>query len=294
MKQDTIPTLSAKSFAEKNYLQVSQSDYPSKANLEVFELHRIEEHKEFIRFPLLPHKKTVHDFIFLTKGEVVRSKGLDKYAVRENQVFFLPAYNITSTDFVSRDALGYYCHFSQDFLNNKTLQEASFFDFDTPPVLVLEINFSKFLAQLLQHLLANAANLKTEVVTKYLQAVLAELRENLAPAKAKNYDAAHAIFANFKNELLKKIYDVQTVAGFAELLHVSPNHLNKCTKSVTGRTAQDWINEMIILEAKVLLRQTGKPISEIALGLTGQDASDFGRFFRKKTGYTPTNFRKLD
>ena len=35
-------------------------------------------------------------------------------------------------------------------------------------------------------------------------------------------------------------------------------------KSTTNKTAQDWINEMIILESKVLLRQTNKSISEIA------------------------------
>ena len=72
------------------------------------------------------------------------------------------------------------------------------------------------------------------------------------------------------------------------------NHLNKCVKTTTGQSAQDLLNEMIVLEAKVLLKQTDMQISEIAYKLSQQNHSDFSRFFKAKTGMSPKEYKQKD
>ena len=84
------------------------------------------------------------------------------------------------------------------------------------------------------------------------------------------------------------------MAEYAGLLNVSPNHLNKCVKSTTGKSAQDLLSEMVLLEAKVLLRQTSLSVNEIAFRIGKEDSSDFIRFFKSKTNLTPTEYRKTD
>lgn len=54
----------------------------------------------------------------------------------------------------------------------------------------------------------------------------------------------------YKNALSEFIYEKQNVAEYADLLHISPNHLNKCVKTATGQSARDLLDEMILLEAK--------------------------------------------
>ena len=82
-----------------------------------------------------------------------------------------------------------------------------------------------------------------------------------------------------------------SVSEYAEMLQVTPNYLNKTVKTHTHRTAIDWIEIARLNLAKQLLKDPTIPIMEIA-GRTGlPDQSYFSRFFKKKTGMTPSQYR---
>jgi len=68
--------------------------------------------------------------------------------------------------------------------------------------------------------------------------------------------------------------------------------LTKSVKAVTGKSPTQWIDELIVLEAKVLLYQSHLTISEISYELGIEDSSCFGRMFKKYTGLTPGDFRR--
>jgi len=106
--------------------------------------------------------------------------------------------------------------------------------------------------------------------------------------------SASRITQLYKNKLAHYIYEKHSIAEYASMLAVSPNHLNKCVKAVTGKSAQELLSEMILLEAKVLLKQTSLTVNEIAWKIGKDDPSDFIRFFKSKTNLTPTEYRKTD
>jgi len=81
------------------------------------------------------------------------------------------------------------------------------------------------------------------------------------------------------------------VADYASALHVTPNYLNKTVKNHTHRTAIDWIEIARLNMAKQLLRDRALPIAEIAEKTGLVDQSYFSRFFKKKTGLTPSEYR---
>lgn len=82
-----------------------------------------------------------------------------------------------------------------------------------------------------------------------------------------------------------------SVSEYADQLQVTPNYLNKTVKAHTHRTAIDWIEIARLNLAKQLLKDPTIPIADIA-GRTGlPDQSYFSRFFKKKTGQTPSQFR---
>jgi YesN/AraC family two-component response regulator len=77
------------------------------------------------------------------------------------------------------------------------------------------------------------------------------------------------------------------------MLHVSPNHLNKCVKLSTGKTPSEWINESLVLEAKALLFQSEELIGNIAMELGINDSSYFSRLFKKYEGKSPLEYRQM-
>ena len=95
----------------------------------------------------------------------------------------------------------------------------------------------------------------------------------------------------YKNLLTQHIHQKQKVSEYADMLSVTANHLNKCIKQTTNKTAQDLLNDMLIMEAKSLLKYSNLHISEIAVKLCNQTSSNFARFFKKQTGVSPKAYQ---
>lgn len=72
-------------------------------------------------------------------------------------------------------------------------------------------------------------------------------------------------------KLLTKYHKRERSMGFyAEQLHITPKYLSSIIKEVSGRSAAEWIDRYVILEAKALLRYSGLSIQEIAYELNFQ------------------------
>ena len=146
---------------------------------------------------------------------------------------------------------------------------------------------------LIIHLYENQNNLNQALLSSYLIVLFTELK-SLTKNEVKNTkNASQRITAQYKNLLSQFIYKTNRVADYANMLSVSPDHLNKCVKATTGRTSQELLFDMILLEAKVLLKQTSLSISEIAFKFSESNPSDFSRFFKGKVNKTPKEYRQL-
>jgi AraC-like DNA-binding protein len=267
----------------------------------VFLIHKIEDFRHLIRFPLPPHRKQVYDLVLLTEGVMRRSKGLEEYEVGAGSAFFVPAHQITSNAFVSPDARGYYCHFEAAMLGSKGVGADNpggfpFLQFAGHPVVRLPPDAVAELLVLLRRMEREYQSQSAdsyELIAAYVYVLLLEIKRYAdAGTPAPIGNAAQIITHKYKNALSEYIVNKHRIADYADLLAVSPNHLNKCVRQTTGRTASDWLEEMILLESKVLLSQTDLTVAQVASAVGMADQSYFGRFFRKKVGLTPTQYRK--
>ncbi|RKN79694.1 helix-turn-helix domain-containing protein [Ulvibacterium marinum] len=94
------------------------------------------------------------------------------------------------------------------------------------------------------------------------------------------------------NELLLNNYRHQkNVDFYAEKLNLSSKHLSDVLKGTIGKTVKQAIEEMVIFETQSLLKQTSMDVKEILYLLGYKDASYFTKFFKGKTGLTPSNYR---
>ncbi len=84
----------------------------------------------------------------------------------------------------------------------------------------------------------------------------------------------------------------RTVGFYASKLCISPKYLSFIIKEVTGRSAADWIDEYVIIEAKNMLRFSGMNVQQVAYALNFSNQSAFGKYFKHLTGMSPTQFQK--
>lgn len=245
-----------------------------------------------------PYRKQVTEFLLLTKGNSIRSKGLNKFDVKANSVFFVPAFQIRTSEFVSDDIDGYFCHFDNEIFNKIFFPQDNFKNFPflqyigTPLMEIPEADM-KFITSLMEGLIHEYSkeNIKDfYVVCSILMTLFHKFNSYLDTNQEINTKAS-ILTQRYKNALMEQIFKYHTVAEFANLLSVSQNYLNQCVKDTTGKTALVLLTEMQLIEAKTLLRQSELNISEIAFKIADKNPSDFSRFFKANTGFTPRQFR---
>ena len=191
---------------------------------------------------------------------------------------------------MSDDVQGFFCHFDwglieQVFPHNRLFGECPFLQPEGNPLVVIEAASVPTLTYLLERLeteYAKQNQADLSIMAVYLTTFFAELKQMEQTPVAVPRNAAYRIMQAYKNALSQHIYKKQHVADYADLLAVTPDHLNKCVRITTGKSAQDLLMEMLLLEAKVLLAQTQLSIGDIAYKLTEKTPSDFSRFFKAK------------
>lgn len=93
-------------------------------------------------------------------------------------------------------------------------------------------------------------------------------------------------------ELLERRYrDNHSVADFASALHVSESRLRNTCLAATGQSPIQLIHARVLLEAKRQLHYTNKSVREIAFALGFDDPAYFTRFFSRRAGVSPREFR---
>jgi AraC-like DNA-binding protein/mannose-6-phosphate isomerase-like protein (cupin superfamily) len=294
-----IRTYDVPAFREK-YMQPDKAlNKMLKADAAKFFIVKVEELFRLIKLPVQPSRSPAHTFLYITEGEAIMSVGTATYKVKKDECLFVPAGTVFS--FSSPDVnKGFLLHFHNDLLIGKLVKKDLLSDYEFLQVwghphiklgkatsaCVLHI-CKRLYTEYQSHGLAH-----TELVHAYLLALLAELCRVHQPNVAEKRVSAQSITNKFKALVFADCANLRRVSDYAERLHISPNHLNKSVKAITGKSPTRWIDEATVLEAKVLLVQSDLSISEIAATVGLADASYFSRLFKKYEGTTPLGFRK--
>lgn len=99
------------------------------------------------------------------------------------------------------------------------------------------------------------------------------------------------LFQRFVALVHEHCTEQREVAFYADRLCISTRYLSTIIRSVAHSTAKEFIDRSVVLEIKMLLGSTEFSVQEIAYRLHFPDQSYLGRFFKKHTGVSPTEFR---
>lgn len=100
------------------------------------------------------------------------------------------------------------------------------------------------------------------------------------------------LFESFLRLLYMYCKEQHVVSFYAEQLYITPQYLSLILKELTGRSANKWIDEALMQEAKILLKAPQATVQQVADALHFSDQSTFGKFFKKHAGMSPMEYRK--
>ena len=130
----------------------------------------------------------------------------------------------------------------------------------------------------------------------FLLSVLSVIRQNQLQALDIDQSAnrgSRLLYQRFLDLVTQHHQQERTVQFYADKLCVTPKYLSMAIKEFSGRNPSDWICDYVIAEAKSLLHYSQISIQEVTFRLNFPTQSAFGKFFKQKTGYSPSEYQKM-
>jgi AraC-like DNA-binding protein len=262
---------------------------------------RLQNYLDKHRNLVFPHRHKFYHFVLFTSGTGSHSIDFNTYSVTPWQIYFMSPGQVHTWEF-DAGIDGYIVNFERDFfqsflLKPDYLDSFSFFtgtDHSNVKELPAEIrNAAEVICKQLYAQVNDSLD-KNIDFQKVLLLSLLMLVEQHTPALQLQQFQTHnmVVLRNFQN-LVEEHYLLKRLPkDYAEMLHLTPNHLNAICKELIGTQAGEVIRERVLLEAKRLLVSGDVNISQIANELNFNDNSYFTKFFKKYTGLTPEQFKK--
>lgn len=245
-----------------------------------------------------PYRAESYAIEFLRKGSILMHTGLETKVVHAPAIIALGPSVIRSFSKNEDEILIDIIFFKpQFFLENQAnvffLTQYDFFensDSNTSPLAKAEESKFERIFSLIKDVLEDQSKHQASILRSYLYILIYEIdgiQKEKIPTEVQN-----PLYEKFKELLFKDFLNFRTVQHYADELNVSRKYLSEVIKKHSGKTASDWISEMVILEAKVLLQNKKMSINQISDLLHFSDQSVFGRFFKNYEGISPLEYRK--
>lgn len=247
-----------------------------------------------------PHRHSFYQILFITDGTGKHFIDFKTHIIQKGDLFFLVPGQIHKWIF-DTTTKGLVINFNHHFFSSFLARTNYLDDF---PFFIGNGEYSKVS---LEHQFADIQQIFTKIQNEYktcnecswdlLRLYLLELfiisnRAINAENKIQTENKHQLLLLRNFERLVEENYKTKKLPkDYAEMLFVTPNHLNALCQKIKGISAGELIRNRILLETKRLLVNSSLTISEISYKLNYQDNSYFSRFFKKNTGITPEDFR---
>jgi AraC-like DNA-binding protein len=307
-RNDEIPVFK-KNFYNRHYFRhdyIEQKPLSAEGQLQQFAIHQ----RCMLKTNIEPHRLNFYAVFLVTEGEGIHTFGLQQHYIKKNMLCFIGPNMIRSWKTDVDEQRGFFCSFSGDFFNfgkeDKTfLHSLPFFHIEGNGVLHLTDEQADYYLTLLRFMKTEYENknsysdnilrsqLHVLINKAYSQFRKVECRVNTANQPGLNLvKRFREVFMRDINRLSEgKGIHLKKVSDYAQEIGVSQNHLNDTIKGLTGVSAGQMIKDQLIKQATMCLKYSSKSIGEIAYTLGFEDPSYFARYYKLRTGQSPSAFR---
>lgn len=248
---------------------------------------------------VFPHKHAFYEVMFITDGYSRQKIDYVDYHIQPNSLFLISPGQLHQWQ-ETEDIAGFSLLFTEAFFlhyqpdKNKLFELSYLDDVHSNPYLHLtgeEAGEVQLLLQLL-HTEYHRYEPSRAMLASLLNVFLLTVQRYVSRNKSTPAPAQIVLYKRFYTLLAAELGNHHTVSYYADRLHVTPDHLNKLVKAVTGIPASAVIRQRLVLEAKQLLSFTDTSIAEVASALGWDDPAYFARVFKQEAKVTPLHFRR--
>lgn len=191
-------------------------------------------------------------------------------------------------------------HFIDTWIDKKSPSMLNYLKLVKNPLTQLEKNETTVLLEIIRGLQLKIRNRVHFLQKEALQIGLISFLIELGNIFMSKKDGIMAQPLTRKEELLNQFLELlfnhckeeHQVAFYADKLCISPQYLSLILKERTGKSANKWIDEALMTEAKILLKSPNITVQQVANALNFSDQSTFGKFFKKHQKVSPLEYRK--
>lgn len=250
-----------------------------------------------------PSRMDAFAAIFCVSGKAEVQINLKKYTLKsgvmalhvpENIIQINSCENLIVYPFIISSEFIQKIHFeTKDLINlYMAAKTAPVLDLQYSDIHILE-KYYYLMESILQSETNHKDNMTIGITSSFLYKIYDILIEKL---KEKEYarnvpERCEIVFEDFIKELNMLNGTERSLSFFAQRLNLTPNYLSFRVKEYSGRTATEWIEDAVILEAKTMLKHTNLTIQEIAYKLNFPTQTFFGKYFKRITGMSPKQYR---
>jgi len=206
----------------------------------------------------------------------------------------------------SGDAAGYALFFHPDFLYNYPLAAGiktyGFFSYAVNEALHLSEREEKNINDILlrindecQHIDRHTQDVILSQIALLLNYSNRFYERQFITRKAVNHDVLtkmEQLIVDYLESKESLMSGILTVEYLAAKLNLTPHYFSDLLKSLTGQSAQQHIQDKLVERAKEYLTVTSLSVADIAYQLGFQHPQSLNRLFKKKTSFSPLEFRK--
>lgn len=246
-----------------------------------------------------PFKVDVTTAIICLRGTSEGEINLKPYRTQPSSMAIILSDQILQHKYMSEDFTGLFIVMSKKFTQSLNIQEALPLFISvrenptiplTPKAVVSMVDYF-YMMQKVIRMEDNPYRLETvrNLIRAFFYGVgyqFHEISENKSQSKQE------ILVENFLN-LVKDYYkEERGVKFYADKLCITPKYLSTLIKENSGRSANEWIDSYVILEAKALLKSTNMTIQQISDELNFPSQSFFGKYFKRLVEVSPKEYRK--
>ncbi|VAX26420.1 hypothetical protein MNBD_IGNAVI01-313 [hydrothermal vent metagenome] len=249
-----------------------------------------------------PHRHEYYTALIVEEGQGSHVIDFNNYKLQNNLVYFISPGQVHQL-IEKKQPKGFALLFSTEFLmeNNIPLSFINnlnlFKDYSQNPPLEIDAGQLKKLLDYCSDIYAwdqSSLRFKGQAIGSLLKLLLIECNNfcNTSFGHSQNIETGNVIYKNFKNLVDQNYARWHATSDYAKGLFVTPDHLNRIVKLLTGKTAKEFIQSRISIEAKRMLYFSDLSAKEIGYKLGFFEPANFSAFFKKCTGKSPSQFRK--
>lgn len=241
-----------------------------------------------------------------TEGETTQVFNLKEYRLRKDSLFIFPPKNILHQGGQRGSFKAHLIIINPNLLQRINIDTKRFtpllLQFAAHPCLELTPAESRmlrgFISMIDSELRLPETEFTNEIIGGLISALIYKTGAVLRHYLSEHPEEEHPLMSRTEEyfqrftALLGEHYTHERSVGFyARQLCITPKYLTTMIRQVSGKSASEWIDTYVIMEAKTLLKYSHMSVQEIAYYLNFPNQSFFGSYFKRNTGMSPSQYK---